>query len=493
MGKSEFEIMNDNDFENMLENSVTDDLLPEEIVNNVTPWKKAMKRILWGIALSTVTFNFLYLNYILPAIGIMLSFFGYRALRCENKWFKMCFAVSAGRAAYFFSKLVLNTTIIKSYDIVFKILFVFDVAVSVLMVFEFFCLWRGLRAAQKKAGISVHCGSAFMLMLWYAVLCVLAFIGYSGFVIITVMLIGYIFIIVSVYRLSKTFDKVGYSFKTAFIKISNKCIVLILVLAVSVGGTIGYLFGGRYPMKWRKADMSEHDEVEGIKAHLTELGFPEYVLDDLSAEDIKSCDGALSVVVDNLDVWNREIADGMLEMVGIGVKVSDEPHKWIIFHHFIWTENPGFCGTESVHLWPVYQDISSGWISDGKISGRVLYDKDGETFIAPYHLLEETYLTYDTVLFGKQTRRDIYGSFSMPKKGNNRRGYVSYSVKGNSSADVIYSSMHYTHQKSRFQYPVMTAAEKRKMSERRISGVFYTVSLRIQFFTLTPDPSTLFG
>lgn len=493
MGKREFETMNDNDFENMLENSVPDGLLPEEIVNNVTPWKKAMKRILWGIALSTVTFNFLYLNYILPAIGLILIFFGYRALRCENKWFNMCFIASAGRAAYFFLKLVLNTTIIKSYDVTSKILFAFDVVSSVLIVFEFFFLWRGLRTAQKKAGLPVRCGSAFMLMLWYAVLCVLAFIRYNGSVIIIMMLIGYIFIIFSVYRLSKTFDKVGYSFKTAFIRISNKCILLILALAIAAGATIGYLFGGRYPMKWCKADMSEHDEVEGIKAHLTELGFPEYVLDDLSAEDIKSCDGALSVVVDNLDVWNREIADGMLEMVGIGVKISDEPHKWIIFHHFIWTENPGFCGTESVHLWPIYQDISSGWISDGEISGRVLYDKDGETFIAPYHSLEETYLTYETIFFGNQTRRDIYGSFSMPKKGNNRRGYVSYSVKGNSSADVIYSSMHYTHQKSCFQYPVMTAMEKRKMSEMRISGVFYTVSQRIQFFTLTPDPSTLFG
>ena len=109
-----------------------------------------------------------------------------------------------------------------------------------------------------------------------------------------------------------------------------------------------------------------------------------------------------------------------------------------------------FCGTESVHLWPVYQEISSGWISDGKISGRVLYDKDGETFIAPYFSVEEINYTYESLFFGNQTRRDIFASFSMPKKGNNSRGYVSYSVKGNSSADVIYSYMHYTHQKSRF-------------------------------------------
>ena len=54
-------------------------------------------------------------------------------------------------------------------------------------------------------------------------------------------------------------------------------------------------------MEWSALDTAEHDEVEDIKAHLIDLGFPEYVLNDLSAEDIAACDGALRVFVNVTD------------------------------------------------------------------------------------------------------------------------------------------------------------------------------------------------
>ena len=70
------------------------DLPPEEIVEEVTPWKRAMNRVLVGMALSTVTLNFLLLDTILPAIGVVLMLLGFRSLRCENRWFRSCFALT---------------------------------------------------------------------------------------------------------------------------------------------------------------------------------------------------------------------------------------------------------------------------------------------------------------------------------------------------------------------------------------------------------------
>ena len=63
-----WETMTDADFEAMLAQSVPD-TPPEEIVAEVTPWRRAMNRILFGMALCAVTLNFWCLNYILPAIG----------------------------------------------------------------------------------------------------------------------------------------------------------------------------------------------------------------------------------------------------------------------------------------------------------------------------------------------------------------------------------------------------------------------------------------
>ena len=82
----------------------------------------------------------------------------------------------------------------------------------------------------------------------------------------------------------------------------------------------------------------------------------------------------------------------------------------MIFHHFLWnTAPPFFHGTAAIQLWPVYQSDEL-WSAAGEVAGRVLYDRGGETFWAPYHSLEE-----DTSPYGYRGiygQRDIFGTFS---------------------------------------------------------------------------------
>ena len=49
-----------------------------------TPWRRALLLICWGIALTTITLNFLNLQYILPAVGSVLLCLGFRSLRRET-------------------------------------------------------------------------------------------------------------------------------------------------------------------------------------------------------------------------------------------------------------------------------------------------------------------------------------------------------------------------------------------------------------------------
>ena len=51
-------------------------------------------------------------------------------------------------------------------------------------------------------------------------------------------------------------------------------------------------------MEWAPVDAGEHSGVEESKARLLALGVPDYVLNDLTAEDLAACDGAILVVVD---------------------------------------------------------------------------------------------------------------------------------------------------------------------------------------------------
>ena len=374
--------MDEQEFETMLENSVPE-LPPEDVVAEVTPWKKATNRVLAGMALCAITLNFLYLDYILPAIGMVLALLGFRALRRENGWFRACFLMTAVRAAYCFALLILNAFIARSTVLALPVFSALSAASPLLLLAECFCLWRGFRAVQKKAGFPPRAGGLIALMVWYALACLLGLLRYQSLVIGVIMLVAYILVIRGIYKLAQAMDETGYAIRTAPVRIPDRRVAQIIAAVLAVGILCGYLFGGSYPMDWEAVDPSEHVQVEEIRARLAELGFPEAVLDDLAQEDIAACDGALQVVV---DVTDKKVdgSETVLRCTGVAVQVPGQRESWVIFHHFLWLTDPGFYGTESIQLWPVYRDIPEGWAAAGGVTGRVLYDRGGEAFAAPY-------------------------------------------------------------------------------------------------------------
>ncbi len=489
MGNREWKTMDDQEFETMLESNLSE-LPPNDIVRNVTPWKKSMNRVLIGMVFTTFTLEFWYLNYIFPTIGVIMLLLGFRALKHENKWFGICFIVSIIRAVYVLGTLILNTTIIQRTVSISDILSVLKLVALVLLLIEFICFWRGIVSVQQKAGVRPHGGGAVALIVWYACMCLLAFVQYSGIIIAVAMVVIYVFIIRSLYKLSKVLDEAGYAIHAVPIKVTDRSIVIILILALGVGLCCGYAFGGSYPMEWTRLNTSEHDDVKEIESQLLSLGFPEDVLGDLSAEDIVACEGALQVVVhitdepvnDGRNVITREgyytksdtVYDVKeLRITGVGVQISGERERWIIFHHFLWTTDPGFYGTESIQLWPAYRD--DGWHSGGEVTGRVLYDKNGQTYVSDYNSLGSQTYTSNDLLWGDQSSTDIFATFSMPRDSDRQRGYVAYLINEAQDGWSIESWFNYTHQRSWKQYPAMTAMEMRMTNGWPHSGVFITV------------------
>ena len=202
MSDHQWENMSDKDFEAMLENTVSQ-LPPDDIVAEVTPWKKSINRVLVGMALNTITFNFLCLNYILPAIGTILLLLGFRTLRRENRWFGACFVLAIIRAAHLFPSLILNTTIIQSTVNASSLSSALTAANLLILFIEYICLWRGFIAVQNKAGIPPHAGGAVALLVWYVLMCLLAINQYSGWIIAVAMIVVYILIIRSLSKLSR--------------------------------------------------------------------------------------------------------------------------------------------------------------------------------------------------------------------------------------------------------------------------------------------------
>lgn len=498
-----WETMTDADFEAMLARSAPD-VPPEEIVAEVTPWRRAMNRILFGMALCAVTLNFLCLNYILPAIGTVLLLLGFRALRQENRWLGGCFAVTVIRAAYFFATLILNTTILQSAVFTPAVTTALTAANAVLLLALYVCFWRGLLAVQKKAGLPAQAGGALALIVWYALVCILAAVQYGGWVVPIAMLIGYGFILRSLCRLSGVLDEAGYAIAPGPVRVTDRCLVLVIAAVLGIGCTLGYLFGGSYRMDWQPVDASTQAQTETIRQQLLDLGFPEDVLNDLTPEDIAACDGALRVVAVTEDhpfndgrnvlweAYNEKneryyVQDTVydvkeLRLTSVGVQLPGAQETWRVYHHFLWTTDPDFYGTEVLQIWPADENMQDGWRFAGDVTGRVLYDRDGQTFTASYHTLGRQTYTADSVFFGQRTNSDLFAAFSLPRHGEHARGYVAYTAAAVQSGCLLNSWINYTHQQSWLQYPAVTAQTHRMTCTQSNGGAFRTVQDALQFY-----------
>ena len=499
MREHERESARDDAFEALLAQSV-DELPPEEIVADVTPWRRAMERVLFGLALCMVTLNFWCLNYLLPAIGTVLLLLGFRALRRENPWLRGCFVCAVLRAACVFPSLILNTTILPGDA--FRSA---AAAVSAaLMLALLLCFWQGLRAVRRKAGLPAQGGGAGALLAWYVLMCVLAAVHYMGWIVPIAMLVGYVCILRSLFRLSGALDEAGYAIAPQPVRVTDRCIALVLAAALGIGCTLGYLFGGSYRMDWQPADASEQTQTAAIRQLLLDLGFPEAVLNDLTPEDIAACDGAVRVVSvtedhpfnDGRTVSHKE-SDGEggvvsvldtvydvreLRLTSVGVQLPGAQETWRVFHHFLWTTDPGFYGTEAIQIRPAYRSIPEGWAAAGDATGRVLYDRGGQTFAAPYASLGARTFTANTVLWGKQTNTDLFAAFSLPRHGEHCRGYIAYSTTEARDGYILSSGVYYTHQQSLLQYPAVTAQTHRMTCAQSSDGAFRTVQHALQFF-----------
>lgn len=468
--------MNDREFDALLE-SAAPELPPDDVARDVTPWRRAIGNILGGSALCSITLNFFCLNYLLPTIGVILQLLGFRPLRRENGWFRACWLLAVLRAALFLPCIVLNATIYSNAVYASSVGTALTYGTVAVQMLLFFCFWRALRAVRQKAGTEVRAGSAAALLIWYAAVLTLAYVQYSGLLLGLAMLGCYILILRSLYRLSREMEESGYALTPAPVRLSDGALVKSLVSLLALGVACGYLFFGSYRMDWQPKSDSLSAEAVEIRAQLLALGYPEDALNDLSEDDLLACRGATLVVVHEADKpmnGGHEVREDFgssthistvydvreLHFTDVAVRLPGEAECWRVLHHFRWTEEVKFRGTELVRLWPAYRECE-GWIAAGAPTGRVLYDDtEGSAYAAPCASLTVERYTV-TNWFGRTYHlEDISAEFSLPSRGKNRRGYVAYSTEETDGETTFLASRsNYTHQESRLQYPVRTAKD----------------------------------
>ena len=424
----------------------------------VNPWREAMALVLCGMGLTTITFNFLYLDMILPALGGILMVLGFRTLRQENRALQWCWrlsiAIAAVRGASFvLAALPVDVKNIPAY------------AVMAMTFALYICLWRGMVGVSRAAGAEKPAApAAGALVIFYAVMCTLAFMELSGWLAVLPMLIVYIVILRNLVKLARSLADTGYAIHAAPVRLPS-AVVLWGYLGLTLAAVLLAMFlGQRYPMNWQVRDDAPQDET--IRAELLTLGFPEQVLDDLTAEEVARMSGAVKVYTETEPLYERDL----YREVTTSVWNDDTPPRWeyvsaekqpdgsyhytyrvydiyenavthvvvlveeagrqraIVLHYAAIDRPSGDCFAEGMELWPLWQGDEESWSPGGWYSGRLLCEKDGQSYTADFYSVESG--SYETTnIFGTSRNTGIIAEWSRMRRGENTRAYLLYDAE----------------------------------------------------------------
>lgn len=463
--------------------------LPPPADGEITPWRTAMDRILWGMGLTTITLNFLWLDVLLPAIGAVLLVLGFRTLRRENAPLRWGYRLALLALAIRFAGDVLAALPV---DVGNAPAYVHIPVTLALYV----CLWRGMVGVSRAAGAEKPAAPAAGAMaVFYAALTALALIGLEGWLLVLPLLALYLFLLRSMVRLSRSLTDTGYAITAAPVRLSDSAVLWGSLAAMLAAVLLTAFLGQRYPMDWHTR--SDAPQSVPIRQELLEKGFPSYVLDDLTAEEVSRMAGAVRVYrqverlysdtdhrtittthymsdPDRPLVFDRTITDvdgegerhytyvyrvyDTLEqtMTHVAVELPEEDgvRRYIYIHHLTYAAPPSPY-TEMLELWPAWQ-TQGDWFPGGHVSGRVLCERNGAALAAAFHTLKSGSQQVSDLFGTRQTQR-ITAGWSFPRGVESPRAYVFYDALRGQDGWVIESWANYVCQTAPV-YPFRDAA-----------------------------------
>lgn len=340
-------------------------------------WKQTYENILIGMGFIGITLNFLFLNQLLPFIGILLVFTGFRKLRRENQWFQIGYAGAGLKVVITIVSIVLGAVLGHEEIYASYVWKVIAFCGGILPIVLMGCFYFGMRAELKKQNVNINHEVLLHILIWYVVVVALAAWNYQGLILALIILAAYIGILVELKHIADKLEEAGYILEEQTVRISNgKCVGCAVVLTVA-GLFSAYLFLDSYHMEWTMVKESQDPVSEEIKDHLLSLGLPEDILNDLTEEDLLECKNARQVFVERDDYpmndgvkvvsgtegytqYSTEYPQKELKLSGAAIEL-EQKGQWKVIHHFRWNEDPGFRGTESLQIYPVYSGQKSGW------------------------------------------------------------------------------------------------------------------------------------
>lgn len=463
--------------------------LPPPADGEINPWRTAMDRILWGMGLTTITLNFLWLDVILPAIGAVLLVLGFRTLRRENVPLRWCYRLSLLALTIRFAGDVLAALPVDVGNIPAYVHIPVTLALYV-------CLWRGMVGVSRAAGAEKPAAPAAGAMaIFYAALMALALIGLEGWLLVLPLLALYIFLLRSMVRLSRSLSDTGYAITAAPVRLSDSAVLWGALGALLTAILLAMFLGQRYPMDYQPRQDAPQDA--SIRQSLLDKGFPADVLNDLTADEVAQLSGAIRVYRQTERLYSntdyREVTlsyflrdpphtlqydrtlketddagsrtyryvyraydtlEQIVTHVAVELPAEGDTARFVYIHHLTYAAPPSPY-TEILELWPAWQ-TQGDWFPGGHVSGRILCQKNGAELTAPFPTLESGSQQVSDFFGTRQTQR-ITAGWSFPRGVESPRAYVFYDALRGQDSWVIESWANYVCQTAPV-YPFRDAA-----------------------------------
>ena len=445
----------------MIEQGLGEIVPGEGVVEEVNPWREPIGRIAAGMALTGITLNFLYLQYLLPTLGAALQYLGFRTLRRSGPAFRIAWGLSLVELVWHAVWLMLSAS---PWRLEGMTAYALGLAGMAVQIARLLLLRAGLRDVCRRAEVEPQGDPLRAAVIWQVLIAVLAFspLAQSWLAAIP-MLIAFVLIIQSLERVGGSLGGAGYCFVNAPVRVSSGvmkwgyllgCFALVLLTSAVVN----------HP-RLDAQPVPAQGEAETRQA-LAELGLPEEVLADLSDEHVRALEGALRVDVQQemmsfyssttTETQKADADANRLCSYIIYIELPDS--RMAVLNYFDWQQGGAYWGDAVMLGWQdTYEYLT------GQIGGALLYEKNGQAYTAPIPRLNNGVVTTTDWFSGIQSYPRITGTVSYPFGAQNQRGYVLYilqlrdlNVVGITRGNTWIT---YRHRLQPFSLPYQTPAE----------------------------------
>ena len=453
--------MNEREYDLLLAETAGE--LPPPPEEQAEPWSRAMKYILWGLALVTFRLELFYLQFILPCIGSVLVFLGFRSLRRSARGFAAAYAASA----ILLVMDALGTAANAVRPEYLGALGYFTFAANIVLNFTLlFGLRSGIRTAfsatsgERRQDLSFWAAAAYTGVVAIALLETLTPARSTEDAQLRALAAAalYIALLVLLRRQGRALAGRGYRITPVPVRLGARAVFALYALAIAVLLVPALLLGPR--LKSAEAEPFETAETAQARAELVELGMPEWLAGSLTEQELALCEGASEVQGAVVEEKALETPDTERMELGVwAVYLADGRTRF--YAAFRWLEPPRFNLQEALRAEPDGNEAVSDF------AACLLYTKDGEELAAPLEVslggglkaeeLGEFGLWWNEHSLEKlgHTQYEPYVEFSVPFGAEDVHGWLAYTYDAGvelEGSGTVFGTVVYYHQ-STPQYP----------------------------------------